>query len=114
MLIQRTVAADVAGVAFGADPVSGRRGVAVVSAVYGLGTALVSGDADADTYHVDRDGKIVARSVADKRTAHRPAPGSAEGVRAEPVPPDRARQPALSDDQVRQVADLVRRAFLRA
>src|SRR5262245_8068068 len=55
VLVQRMVQADSAGVAFGADPVSGRRRVAVVSAVLGLGTALVSGDADADTYHVDGD-----------------------------------------------------------
>src|SRR5213078_1024244 len=48
VLVQRMVQADVAGVAFGADPVSGRRGVTVVSAVFGLGTALVGGEADAD------------------------------------------------------------------
>ncbi len=54
VLIQRMIDAETAGVAFGADPVSGRRDVAVVSAVYGLGTALVSGDADA--YHFSRGG----------------------------------------------------------
>jgi pyruvate,water dikinase len=78
--------------------------------VYGLGTALVSGEADADTYHVDRDRAIVQRSIADKKSAHRPAPGSAEGVRAESIAPIRARQPALTDAQVRAVAELVRRA----
>src|SRR5207237_2473767 len=50
VLVQRMVNAEVAGVAFGADPVSGRRRVAVVSAVWGLGTAQVSGDAAADTF----------------------------------------------------------------
>lgn len=108
-LIQRMVNADVAGVAFGADPVSGRRGVAVVSAVYGLGTALVSGDVDADTYHIDRDGAIQQRAIADKRFAHRAAAGSSEGVAAVPVPDDLAKKPALSDDQALAVADLVRR-----
>jgi pyruvate,water dikinase len=110
VLVQRMIDAEMAGVAFGADPVSGRRGVAVVAAVYGLGTALVSGDVDADTHHVDRDGGIVQRAVAEKKSAHRPAPGSAEGIRIEEVPPERARQPALTDDQVRAVADLARRA----
>jgi pyruvate,water dikinase len=110
VLIQRMVAADVAGVAFGADPVSGRRGLAVVSAVYGLGTALVSGEADADTYHVDHEGRIADQSIADKRLAHRPAPGSGEGVRAEPVAAELAHQPCLSEAQVRAVADLARRA----
>jgi pyruvate,water dikinase len=109
VLIQHMVQADVAGVAFGADPVSGRRGVAVVSAVYGLGTALVSGDADADTYHVDRGGRILDRRIADKRTSHRAAPEEREGVRAVPVPEDQARQPALRDEQVLAVAELARR-----
>jgi pyruvate,water dikinase len=110
VLIQRMVQADAAGVAFGADPVSGRRGVAVVSAVYGLGTALVSGECDADTYHVDRERRIVQRLVAHKRSAHRPAPGSAEGVQPQPVPEERAHEPALGDAQVLAVADLVRRS----
>jgi pyruvate,water dikinase len=110
VLIQRMVSADVAGVAFGADPVSGRRGVAVVSAVYGLGTALVSGQCDADTYHVDRNRQVVQRLIADKRLSHRPAPSSAEGVQPESVPEERAHEPALSDTQVLAVADLVRRS----
>src|SRR5206468_2930258 len=109
VLVQRLVRADVSGVAFGADPVSGRRGVAVVAAIYGLGTALVSGACDADTFHVDRAGAVVKRVVADKRTAHRPAAGAGEGVRAEAVADDVARRPALADEQVRRVAELVRR-----
>jgi pyruvate,water dikinase len=109
VLVQRMVWADAAGVAFGADPVSGRRGLAVVSAVLGLGTALVSGEADADTYHVDRDGVIVERSVAHKRQAHRACPGKGEGVEAVQVPEEQARKPALTDAQVQAVADLVRR-----
>src|SRR5205814_10313021 len=100
--------ADAAGVAFGAAPVSGRRSVAVVSAVLGLGTALVSGDADADTYHVDAAGTILTRAVADKRTAHRAAPGSEEGVESVAVPADRARHPALSDAQVKAGVVIVR------
>ncbi len=110
VLIQRMVNADRSGVAFGADPVSGRRGTAVVAAVWGLGTALVSGECDADTYHVDRDGRITLREIAVKRTAHCAAPDSAEGVESVPVPESESRRPVLADDQVRAIADLVRRA----
>jgi pyruvate,water dikinase len=110
VLIQRMVRADVAGVAFGADPVSGRRGVAVVSAVFGLGTALVSGDADADTWHVDRDGRIIDRRIVTKTVAHVADLDSPDGVGAEPVPPGKSSQPALSDEQVVAVAELARRA----
>lgn len=109
VLVQRMITADAAGVAFSADPVSGRRGVAVVSGLFGLGTALVSGEANADTWLVDRAGKIVETRLAEKTIAHRPDPGSAEGVRVETVASERARQPALNDDQVRAVAALARR-----
>jgi pyruvate,water dikinase len=109
VLIQQMVDADAAGVAFGADPVSGRRGVAVVSSVYGLGTALVSGECDADTFHVDRDGTIIERAIADKRVAHRFSSGSVEGVGPVAVPEAEAKRPALTDAQVHAVADLVRR-----
>lgn len=85
VIVQRMVDARAAGVAFSADPVSGRRGIAVVSAVRGLGNALVSGAADADTWHVDRAGRIVERLTVS-------AP------------------PALTDAEVRAVADLARTA----
>jgi pyruvate,water dikinase len=109
VLIQRMANADAAGVAFGADPVSGQRCIAVVAAVFGLGTALVSGDADADTFRVDLDGQIVGRAIANKRVVHRPAPGTMDGIRAEAVPKDQAQRPAIHDDHVRAVAELVRR-----
>ncbi len=56
VVIQAMVDAEVSGVAFGADPVSGSRDHAVVGAVFGLGEGLVSGELDADTYRVDFSG----------------------------------------------------------
>jgi pyruvate,water dikinase len=109
VLVQRMVCADVAGVAFGADPVSGRRDLAVVSAVFGLGTGLVSGECDADTWRVDGRGTIVERTIARKLRAHRPHPGAPEGVRAEAVGEAEAARPSLSDDEVAAVAALARR-----
>lgn len=108
VLVQRMVDADAAGVAFSADPVTGRRGHAMVSAVFGLGSALVSGEADADTFCVDRNGTIVTRTIATKSTAHRAAPGEGEGVITVPVPPEQVEQPALTDEQVRAAAALAR------
>ncbi|MEO0445956.1 MAG: PEP/pyruvate-binding domain-containing protein [Verrucomicrobiota bacterium] len=51
-LVQRMISADAAGVAFSADPVTGRRSIAVVAAVRGLGEKLVSGESDAETWEV--------------------------------------------------------------
>jgi pyruvate,water dikinase len=110
VLIQQMIPADVAGVAFSADPVTGRRGVTVISAVFGLGNALVSGEADADTFSLDRAGSMLTRHHAHKRSRHAADASSSEGVRPIPLDPARADAPTLTDDQLRQIADLARRA----
>lgn len=52
VLVQRMVKADIAGVAFAANPVTGNTKECVISAVRGLGDKLVDGSVDADTYTV--------------------------------------------------------------
>lgn len=110
VLVQRMVDSEVSGVAFGADPVTGRRGVAVVAAIYGLGTALVSGECDADSYEVDRDQQILKRDIANKRLAYRFDPANPQGVSAFEVPAQNGNKSALTDAQILEVAALVRRA----
>ncbi len=108
VLIQTMVDSEVSGVAFSSDPVSGRRSVAIVSGLRGLGTALVGGDADADTWRVQYDGTIVDREIVAKTLEHRPAPNSHEGVEAREIAEPLASEPALTDEQVAQVAELAR------
>lgn len=55
VLVQRMIDAARAGVAFSADPVSGARRKALVSAVEGTGEKLVSGEADGQTWTVGRE-----------------------------------------------------------
>ena len=107
VLVQRMLDADAAGVAFAADPISGRRDVVVVSAVHGLGSSLVGGEADADTWRVDASGKILEHQPASVRLAHRCDPSSADGLRVEALPEAGV---ALLDAQVREVATLARAA----
>jgi len=52
VLIQCMVKADCAGVAFGANPVTGNTKECVISAVEGLGDKLVDGSVDGETYTV--------------------------------------------------------------
>ena len=87
VLVQRMIDAEAAGVAFSADPVSGARGRRVVSAVRGVGDKLVAGEADGDTWHVDRDGTVRERRLAQPQG-----------------------RPALSDAQAIEVARLAERA----
>ena len=54
ILIQQMVAARCAGVAFTADPVSGRTDRFIVSAIAGLGDRLVGGEEDGETYAIDK------------------------------------------------------------
>ena len=109
VLVQRMVNAETSGVAFGADPVTGRLGVAVVAAVYGLGTALVSGECDADTFQVNREGHVIRREIANKRIGHQFDPARSEGVSSFQIREEDANRSVLTDSQVLEIAALVRR-----
>ncbi len=110
VLVQRMVNATVSGVAFSADPVGGRRSLAVVSAVPGLGTALVGGEAAADVFKVDRAGAIVDRTIVRKNISHKFDAAADEGVSAVTLSDADALKPALTDEQAIAVAALARRA----
>src|SRR5712692_638557 len=63
VLIQPMIAADAAGVAFTADPVSGHPRI-VIEAVEGLGERLVSGATTPERWTVEEDGSVEAPSLA--------------------------------------------------
>lgn len=65
VLIQPMIAAEVAGIAFAADPVSGRRGVVVITAVRGLADRLAAGEVTGDRYDVDRLGTVIDRQTGE-------------------------------------------------
>ena len=60
VVVQCMVAADKAGVAFSADPVSGRRDTTVISATAGLADRLVAGEIDGSSWWVrSADGSVL-------------------------------------------------------
>ena len=61
VVVQRMVAADVSGVLFTADPLSGNRKVTCIEATFGLGEALVSGQVNADRFQT-REGRVTSRA----------------------------------------------------
>jgi len=65
VVVQLMVRARAAGVAFSADPVSGDRSVAVLSAILGLADKLVGGEADGDSYRIGADGKTLDAQLVD-------------------------------------------------
>jgi phosphoenolpyruvate synthase/pyruvate phosphate dikinase len=104
VLVQQLVAADAAGVAFSAHPVTGARDEVVVTASWGLGESVVAGTVTPDTYVVDRrDGALRSRTIGAKERMTIPA---ADGVREVPVPGRLARMAVLDDDRAREAAML--------
>ena len=106
VVVQQMVFPQAAGVLFTADPVTANRKVTSVEATFGLGESLVSGLVNADMYNV-RDGEVVAKAVATKRLAVVASP--AGGTQEVAIGPERQEQPALTDAQVVQLAQLGRR-----
>ncbi|MFB6073864.1 MAG: PEP/pyruvate-binding domain-containing protein [Haloarculaceae archaeon] len=70
VVVQRFVEPDASGILFTADPLTGRRSVAVIDAGPGRGDTQVSGRATAETFRYDRDSGVVLeyRAGADGRT----------------------------------------------
>jgi rifampicin phosphotransferase len=60
VVVQQLVPADAAAVAFTRHPVTGRTDQVVITAVRGLGDAMVSGTITPDTYVIARDGRAIA------------------------------------------------------
>jgi pyruvate,water dikinase len=104
VVAQRMIEATVAGILFTADPVTGRRGRAVIDAGPGLGEAIVSGAVNPDHFVVDTAaGAIVERRLGDKRVAVEPLPGGGTR-RVERAAGDGAA--CLADAQIRALAEL--------
>lgn len=103
VIVQEMVDAVSAGVAFGCDMETGsRRGVSI-SAVFGLGEGLVSGQLDADNYYVQADGHIRSR-IADKREML----VDSDGETRRTLTPEAGRAAVLSEARIRELAAVVR------
>ena len=80
VVIQQMVAADVAGVMFTRNPVTGVR-ERVIEASWGLGESVVSGMVTPDQYRLGQDGRFLDRTAGEKDVALRLRPdGSVEEV----------------------------------
>ncbi len=71
VVVQKLVRAELSGILFTADPVSGNRSAMVGNFIYGLGDALVSGEAEPFTFTLQRpkgqyDGPAKLKSYAKK------------------------------------------------
>ncbi|HEU5379594.1 MAG TPA: PEP/pyruvate-binding domain-containing protein, partial [Ktedonobacteraceae bacterium] len=104
VVVQQMVEAEVAGVLFTANPLTGKRREAVIDANPGLGEAVVSGATNPDHFVVQTTtGEIVERRLGDKRMVIQA--NASGGTRAVEAGISLARF-CLSDAQIRALAAL--------
>ncbi|MCC7450555.1 MAG: phosphoenolpyruvate synthase [Anaerolineae bacterium] len=103
VVVQTMIPAEVSGVLFTANPLTGRRDEIVINASYGLGEAIVSGQVEPDHYVVRKQGPhIIGRRRGAKALAIRPA----EGGGTQAVVQDASQLQALPDTQILALAQV--------
>src|SRR5258708_16506419 len=104
VVVQRMVEAEVAGVLFTANPLTGKRRQAVIDANPGLGEAVVSGATNPDHFVVQTStGEIVEHCLGDNHVLIRAAEGGGtQKIEAGETPA----HACLSDSQIRALAAL--------
>lgn len=106
VLVQQMVPADIAGVAFSANPVNKNRDEVVINTSWGLGESVVSGTVSPDTYVVSKgDLQVLERDIAEKEKMTVAHP---EGTREVDVPRFMRSQSTLDDVKAIEIAQLAR------
>ncbi|MGD2205672.1 MAG: PEP/pyruvate-binding domain-containing protein [Anaerolineae bacterium] len=104
VVVQALVSAEAAGIFFTANPVTGRRDQAVISAAWGLGEAVVGGLVTPDSLTLDKvSGAVLERQIADKQVLTARVNG---GTEEQPVPAELRRAPVLGDEMAVKLVGL--------
>jgi pyruvate,water dikinase len=107
--VQQMVDAEVSGVLFTCNPVSGDPSMVAVNASWGLGIAVVGGETTPDDYLVSKvTGEIVRQTISSKEIEYVPDAGGRGTVRRE-VPAERRDSPCLEPDRLAALVELGRR-----
>ena len=106
VVVQSLVAADVAGVLFTCNPVTGGDEI-VVEAGWGLGESIVQGMVVPDRFRMARSGQVIERTAGTKAIAVRMAGNG--GTYQEPLPQHLSRRLCLGYPDLRRLCDLAGR-----
>ena len=109
VIVQSLIDADVSGVIFTADPVTGRRGSVVIEACFGLGEALVSGKVTPDRFVINKSNlKLLSQTISEKKIE---CALELNGlVKEKTVPTERSTVCCLDKKQVKRLAKFARKA----
>lgn len=104
IVVQLLVPAEVAGILFTANSITGARDQALINASWGLGESIVGGKVTPDTIVVDKKTKQVLNyEVADKQVMTVKVNGATQ---EKPVPKSLRKVPALTDTDTLKLTDL--------
>ena len=107
--VQLMVDAEVSGVMFTCNPVTGDPSMVAINASWGLGLAVVGGEVTPDDYLVSKvTGEVVREHVHTKDVEYVPNPSGGGAVRVE-VPPDRSERACLDQSALAQLVDVAKR-----
>jgi rifampicin phosphotransferase len=104
VIVQELIDAEVSGIAFTADPVTGDDTMIEINAAWGLGEAVVGGQVTPDTITVERASRRIMRTVINMKTVMTQVTDG--GTTVEPVPIDRQNAPTLTELQTLRLVDL--------
>ena len=106
VVVQTLLDPVAAGVMFTQNPVTGAD-ERLIEAAWGLGEAVVAGLVIPDHFRLDRSGQVLERKAGRKKIAIRSV--ATGGTVEEKIPPERAEQLCLDDDQLEALAELANR-----
>jgi pyruvate,water dikinase len=111
VVVMGMIQAEVAGVAFSANPITGERREVMINASWGLGESVVSGQVTPDHIVASKeDGRTLAYEVGDKSLEIVLDEGAGSGTVERAVEPARAAAACLDADDVAAITELARRA----
>jgi phosphoenolpyruvate synthase/pyruvate phosphate dikinase len=104
VVVQILVQAEVAGILFTANSMTGARDQALINASWGLGEAVVGGKVTPDTIVVDKNSnQVVKYEIADKQVMTVRTNGATE---EKAVPESLRKIPALNEEYIQALTDL--------
>ncbi len=102
---QLMVDAKVSGVLYTLDPRDPERDVMLINATWGLGAPVVSGEAKADLYTMDRQEPYQLKSLDVVRKPEKLMPKKGGGTEIREVHQDLQTQTCLNNEQMKQIAE---------
>lgn len=107
VVVQKMAFNRVAGVGFCINPVTGNPAELSLDANYGLGESVVGGECPVDHWVLDKkSGRIVDAVIAQKTER---VVADASGTRIEPLTPELAARPCLTEQEIASLAELMKR-----